>query len=74
MRTLQGILELSHITCAALKREFSQPDIPAQERRELFRRWDDVMRNSHTAQLELAVLEQAEREGYGDPDVLTPEP
>jgi hypothetical protein len=67
MNTLTGILELSRITSAALESELNRPDLPAQERQELFRRWDAVVRDSHAAQLELAILEQAEREAMAIP-------
>jgi hypothetical protein len=69
--TLKAMLELCQITCAALESEFNRPDIPAHQRIELFHRWDAVVSDSHAAQLELAALEQAERKGYNDPDVLT---
>jgi hypothetical protein len=57
MNTLKGILELSRITSATLEGEFNRPDLPDQERRELFRRLDAVVR--------VQVSRQASRNPFG---------
>jgi|GEM_PF-2253665 hypothetical protein len=59
---LRAELELRRLTCDSLARKFERHQLSFDQRAELFRRWEDTLKESHLLQATLQMLEREERE------------
>jgi hypothetical protein len=73
IRNLRAQLELCRIAFVSLERELDKADLSNEERLNTLIRWGDLRIEVDAVRGALEILEREEKEGHGDPDVLTPE-
>jgi hypothetical protein len=59
---LRAELELRRLSCESLARKFEKRPLTYQQRTDLFRRWEDTLKESHLLQAMLDMLEREEKE------------
>jgi hypothetical protein len=59
---LRAELELRRLLCESLARKFEKRPLSYEQRTDLFRRWEDTLKESHLLQAMLDLLEREERE------------
>jgi hypothetical protein len=59
---LKAELELRRLSCDSLVRKFEKRPLTFEQRSELFRRWEDLLKESHLLQALLDMLEREEKE------------
>lgn len=55
-------MELRRLTCESLARKFEERPLTCDQRSQLFRRWEDTLKESHLLQATLDTLEREEKE------------
>ena len=58
---LKAELELRRLTCQSLARKFETHALSFEQRTDLFKRWEDMLKESHLLQATLDMLEQEEK-------------
>lgn len=58
---LKAELELRRLACESLARKFETRTLTYEQRTDLFKRWEDTLKESHLLQATLDMLEQEER-------------
>ena len=58
---LRAELELRRLTCESLARKFETHSLSYEQRTDLFKRWEDTLKESHLLQATLDMLEQEEK-------------
>jgi hypothetical protein len=59
---LRAELELRKLTCDSLARRFERNTLTFAQRSELFRRWEDTLKESHLLQAMLEMFEREEKD------------
>ena len=59
---LRACLELTRIAGAAFMRDLESPDLSAMQKRAVFRRWDEAMRQGEILESTLHLVREQERE------------
>jgi hypothetical protein len=59
---LRAELELRKLTCDSLARKFERNTLTFAQRSELFRRWEETLKESHLLQAMLDMLEREEKD------------
>jgi 6-phosphogluconate dehydrogenase len=59
---LRAELELHRLSCESLARKFEKRPLTYEKRADLFRRWEDTLKESHLLQAMLDLLESEEKE------------
>lgn len=59
---LRAEMELRRLTCESLARKFEERPLTYDQRSQLFRRWEDTLKESHLLQATLDTLEREENE------------
>jgi hypothetical protein len=72
IRNLQAQLEILSRMCALLETELDNPGLPLVEREKTVNEWCALRSWSNRMQDAITALEREEKDGFGDPDVLTP--
>jgi hypothetical protein len=72
IRNLQAQLEILSQMCALLETELDNSALPLAEREKTVGEWCALRSWSNCMQDAITRLEREERDGFGDPDVLTP--
>lgn len=59
---LRGEMELRRLACESLARKFEEGPLSYEQKAQLFRRWEDALKESHLLQATLDTLEREEIE------------
>lgn len=59
---LRAEMELRRLTCESLARKFEEGPLTYEQRSQIFRRWEEALKESHLLQATLDTLEQEEKE------------
>jgi hypothetical protein len=59
---LRAELEVRRLSCESLARKFERRPLSYEQRTDLFRRWEDTLKESHLLQAMLDMLEREDRE------------
>lgn|SRR5512146_1067916 len=59
---LRAEMELRRLTCESLARKFEERPLTYDQRSQLFRRWEDTLKEGHLLQATLDTLEREEKE------------
>jgi len=59
---LRAELELRRLSCESLARKFEKRPLTYEQRTDLFRRWEETLKESHLLQAMLDMLEREEKE------------
>ena len=59
---LRAELELRRLSCESLARKFDKRPLTYEQRTDLFRRWEETLKESHLLQAMLDMLEREEKE------------
>ena len=63
IQSLKAELQLRQQACATLQREFEKRRLSYEEQSDLFRRWEDALKESQLVQALLQMLEREEQSG-----------
>lgn len=59
---LKAELEIRRLSCESLARKFEKRPLTYEQRTDLFRRWEDTLKESHLLQAMLDMLEREDKE------------
>jgi hypothetical protein len=59
---LKAELEIRRLSCESLASKFEKRPLPCEQRTDLFRRWEDTLKESHLLQALLDMLEREDKE------------